>query len=212
MTNYFPVAGGYVGTCTNVLESASLELELTPADQKELARLETVIQKGWTTFLDVGNALLKINADRLYRDKYKTFEAYCQKRLGLSRPYAYKLIGSAEVNEQMSPIGDIPLKPLTESQFRELIPVPEEKRVAAWRGALKLAGNKPITAKIVHQAAAEFRERKNGKPAKSVAKAKLRPTIKLISEIEKLARADENQKLLAKVADLQKYIQSICGE
>jgi hypothetical protein len=76
----------------SVLESVPLKPELTPADQKELIRLETVIQNGWTTFLEVGSALLKINADRLYRDKYETFEAYCHERLGLSRPYAYSLI------------------------------------------------------------------------------------------------------------------------
>jgi len=182
-----------------VLTSAPLPSQLTAAEQAELTRLETVIQKGWTTFLDVGSALLKINADRLYRDKYETFEAYCHEQLGLSRPYAYSLIGSAEVNQQMSAIADIRVKPLTESQFRELIPVPEAKRVAAWKGALKLAGDKPVTAKTVRQAAAAFRPKPTGKPAKAVkpspvAGMNLQPGLKLIDDIEKLAGEPRGQR------------------
>lgn len=186
---------------------------LSPAEQAELTRLEAVIQKGWTTFLEVGSALLKINADRLYRIQYATFEDYCHDRLGLSRPYAYSLIGSAEVSEQMSAIADIRVKPLTESQFRELIPVPEEKRVAAWKGALKLAGDKPVTAKIVRQAAAVFR--KAGKPGKAPKPTpaplpRLKPAFKLIDDIEKLA--GKNKPLLAKVAALRKCLQSLGGK
>jgi hypothetical protein len=201
----------------SVLESVPLKPELTPADQKELIRLETVIQNGWTTFLEVGSALLKINADRLYRDKYETFEAYCHERLGLSRPYAYSLIGSAEVNEQMSAIADIPLKPLTESQFRELIPVPEAKRVAAWMGALKLAGDKPVTANFVRQAAAKFKSRKTSKPAKSAKKPTpstpdLQPALKLVDDIEKIAQGKGNELLLSKVKALRKCLLGMGGK
>ncbi len=189
---------------------------LTAAEQKDLARLELVIQKGWATFLDVGSALLKINADRLYRDGYETFEDYCRERLGLSRQYAYSLIGSAEVNAQMSAIADIRVKPLTESQFRELIPVPEAKRVEAWKGALKLAGSEPVTAKVVRQAAAAFKQKKPGmagKPAKGTKQAtaapmpSLKPAFKLIDVIEELAGNDKN--LLGNIAALRECLKNL---
>ena len=190
---------------------------LTPAEQNELTRLETVIQKGWTTFLEVGAALVKINTERLYRDKYESFQAYCHERLGLSRQYAYSLIGSAEVNAQLSAIADIRVKPLTESQFRELIPVPEGKRVDAWKGALKLAGSEPVTAKVVRQAAAAFKPKpgKSGKPAKitkkpaSASRLNLKPAFKLIDVIEELAGNDKN--LLGNIRSLREYLKNLAN-
>lgn len=201
----------------HIFEPAPLISELTDREQDQLRELETVIKKGWSTFLDVGTALLAINEKRLYRDDYETFEVYCKERLGLSRPYAYSLMGSAEVNEQMSAIADIEIKPLTESQFRELIPVPEEKRVAAWKGALKLAGDKPVTAKFVRQAAAEFKSRKTGKPAKvakkpSQASPDLQPALKLLDDIEKIAQGKRNDLLLSKVKALRKCLLGMSGK
>ena len=196
----------------NVLESAPLKPELTPAEQKELEKLKTVITKGWSTFLDVASALLTINTKRLYRDEYETFDAFCKDGMGLSRTYAYGLIGCAEVNQQMSAIADIPVKPFTESQFRELIPVPEANRVAAWRGAVKLAGAQPVTAKIVRQAAAEYRPKSNAKPIKAARPSAalplgLKPAFKLLDEIEDLA--GKNKPLLVKVAALRKHLEAI---
>ena len=198
----------------DVLEPKPLKSDLTPAEQNEFAELKTVVKKGWSTFLDVASAVLTINQKRLYRDEYETFDAFCKDGLGLSRPYAYSLIGCAEVNEQMSAIADIRVKPLTESQFRELIPVPEGKRVDAWRGALKLAGDKPVTAKVVRQAAAKFKTKQIGKPAKtakpSAPSSNLKPAFQLIDDIEKLA--DKNHRLLAKVAALRKWLQRLDGK
>ena len=181
-------------------------------EQEKLKHLEKVIKDGWATFLNVGSALITINEEKLYRDKYETFEAYFRDQLGLSRSYTYNLMGSAKVYEQMSSIEDIGVKPLTESHLRELISVPTEKRADAWRGALKLAGEKPLTAKIVHQAAAEFKPKGIGKATKAAAKPvnrklNLKPAIKLLDEIEKLAA--KNKGLLAKVSALRKCLQKI---
>ncbi len=93
-----------------------------------MERLEAVIKSGWKTFLEVGAALTQVRDQKLYRDKYGTFENYCLGELGFSRPYAYNLMGSAEVSKQLSSIEDIARKPLNEAQLRELIPVPEEKK------------------------------------------------------------------------------------
>ena len=196
----------------NVLESAPLKPLLTPAELTERQELETAIKSGWKTFLEVGSAVAKIRDKKLYRDKYETFEQYLLTELGYSLPYAYSLIGSAEVNAQMSAIAEITVKPLNEAQFRELIPVPEGKRVAAWKSALKLAGDKAVTAKVVRQAASAFKPRKAEKVVKrsTAPEVNLKPAFKLIDDIEKLA--DDNKPLLAKVTALRECLQRIGGK
>ena len=140
-----------------------LPSKLSKDEVEELERCETVIRKGWGTFLDVGRALATIRDKGLFKGKYDTFDLYWKKELGVSRSYAYSLIESAAVNDQMSAIADIGVKPLNEAQLRELIPVKEDRRIDAWKRAVELAGDKPITAKIVRKAAEKFRPRKSGK-------------------------------------------------
>ena len=50
-----------------------------------LAELETVIESGIRTFVDVGRALLEIRDSRLYRESYPTFDEYCRERWGFGR-------------------------------------------------------------------------------------------------------------------------------
>ena len=197
------------------MESEPLKSDLTPAEQKELERLETVIQKGWTTFLDVGHALMKIQQDKLYRDKYETFEEYLRVRLDMSRSHAYNLINGTEVYDGLSAMADITIKPTNERQIRSLISVPKEKWALTWKKVVKAADGKPVTAKLVNQVAAEFKPKTAVKPAKTAKKPaaplpNLKPAFQLIDEIEKLA--DKNQRLLAKVAALRKCLQRIDGK
>lgn len=82
-----------------------------------LAEHEAVIEKGLASFLDVGNALIAIKADQLYKTTHATFEDYCQERWGIGRSTGYQLIVAATTVEalikalpspvQMSAIADI---------------------------------------------------------------------------------------------------------
>ena len=65
---------------------------LTTAESKTLADHESTIERGLKTFYAVGNALLAIRDDRLYRQTHKTFEAYCRDRWDMGRNYVNKLI------------------------------------------------------------------------------------------------------------------------
>src|ERR1035438_8917314 len=112
----------------DVLNSAPLKSLLTPAEQKERQELEAQIKQGWANFLEVGRAVATIRDKQLFRDKYESFEQYLLNELGYSLPYAYSLMGSAEVSDQLSAIAEIKVKPLNEAQFRELISVPRGKR------------------------------------------------------------------------------------
>jgi hypothetical protein len=187
---------------------------LSPSQQTELERLEAVIKGGWKTFLEVGEALAQVRDKELYKGKYDSFEEYWRIELGYSRSYAYNLIGSAEVNEQLSSIEDFKDKPLNESQLRELISVPEGKRAEAWKNAVKLAGDKPLTARIVHKAALKFKPRKaaksrTSKPA-SAKPVNIKPALKLIDEAAGLAQG--NVRLLDRLKALRVMLQEWAGK
>lgn len=105
-----------------------------------LEECEEVIERGLATFVEVGNALLRIRDQRLYRNEYRDFEVYCQTRWALSRSHAYRLIDAATVVGHLSPIGD-----MRESQVRELAPLKNdpEALVAVWETAKESAVGQP---------------------------------------------------------------------
>lgn len=119
---------------------------LTATEGEALAELEEVIERGLTTFVDVGNALLSIRDERLYRAEYATFEDYCRERWGLSQPRAYQLMDAAGVVSTMVESGLEP--PTNERQVRELGRVPEERRAEVWQQTLDATGGKPTAAAI----------------------------------------------------------------
>lgn len=202
-----------------IVSTPSPKPALSPAEQTELERLEKVIKGGWKTFLEVGEALAQVRDKGLYKGKYDSFEDYWKLELGYSRSYAYKLIASAEVSKQLSPIGDFEVKPLNEAQLRELISVPEERRAEVWKSAVKLAGDKPLTAKIVHKAALKFKPRKSKLAGKAKAKTKkpapikpmdLGPAVKLLDEAAGLAAG--NEELLITLKMLREWLQELAGK
>lgn len=71
-----------------------------------LGHLESIIDRGIATFMEVGQALAEIRDTRLYRATHGTFESYCRDRFGFSRAHGYRLIRAATLAE-MSPVGDI---------------------------------------------------------------------------------------------------------
>jgi hypothetical protein len=72
---------------------------LSAEETNRLRKLEDVIAKGQSAFIDVGAALAEIRSARLYRLSHKTFEAYCKDRLGLSRPYVHRIIDVKALGE-----------------------------------------------------------------------------------------------------------------
>lgn len=103
---------------------------LTTPERALLTSYEVVIEQGLQSFVEVGSALMRIRDERLYREAFGTFEAYCQERWNLSRFYVHRLIEASEVVE-MLPIGN---RPTNESQARELAKLddPAEQQ-AAWQ-------------------------------------------------------------------------------
>jgi hypothetical protein len=117
---------------------------LTTTDLDLLATCEETIARGLQTFTEVGQALARIKAQKLYRASHDSFEAYCKERWGFARAHAYRLINAAKVAENVSPIGDIP----KESQARELARLPAAQQQDAWQEAIEQTDGKPTAAVV----------------------------------------------------------------
>lgn len=133
---------------------ATTTATLTVAEADQLADCEAVIAKGLQTFIEVGQALLTIRDNRLYRTSYGTFEEYCRKTWGMSKTHANRVIDSAEVAEVLTPIG---VTPATESQARELAPLKDDPNAmrAVWETANDRTDGKP-TAKVIRECREEL--------------------------------------------------------
>jgi len=112
------------------------QLELTTNEQAELERCEAVIDRGLKTFVDVGNALLTIRDERLYREQWGTFEAYCWDRWGLKRFRAYELMEAATVVANVGNFLHLPA-PERESHAAPLAPLEPDQQREAWAMAVE---------------------------------------------------------------------------
>lgn len=117
-------------------------LPLKRSEQELLASLESKIQAGQKTFIEVGLALAEIRDSRLYRAQFKTFEEYCQGKWGWNSSRARQLIAAAEIAKTVT------IVTLTnEGQARQLGKVSPDQRDEV----LNLAGQNP-TAKSIREA------------------------------------------------------------
>lgn len=119
-----------------------------------LSECEGIIERGLSTFVEVGNALLEIRDSRLYRESHATFEEYCRKRWGMARQRAHQLIGAAEAVSSLSKLFDKP--PTTESHAAALAAIEPPLRASVWERALETAPEGKVTAAHVRETAREF--------------------------------------------------------
>jgi hypothetical protein len=130
-------------------EDLEMSEKLSERDRKRLEICERTICNGLQSCFDTGAALLEIRDFRLYREECETFEEYCQQHFRIGQNYANRLISSSEIKESVehSKLGE---KIVNEAQARELAKVPESKRVAVLRGALKISPN--LNAQAIQEA------------------------------------------------------------
>lgn len=121
---------------------------LTVIERNNLVELEETIQKHLSAFYKVGFALMQIRDNKLYREKYGTFEEYCKEKWGLERRRAYQLIDGYKISENVYPGTQKP--PLQEKVLRPLtiIKDPEEQR-EVYQKAVETAPEGKVTARHV---------------------------------------------------------------
>jgi hypothetical protein len=120
--------------------------ELSRTETRELAECEAVIQRGLATFIEVGSALLKIRDDRLYREKFATFEHYCRERWKMTDRRARQLCAAAEIAGNIGTGTTVP-KPDSESQARPLSRLASDQQRDAWKKATEEYGQ-PTAAQV----------------------------------------------------------------
>lgn len=122
---------------------------------RSLTELESVIERGLTTFVDVGTALAEIRDRRLYKESHSSFDAYCLFRWKFGRDRAIQIIEAAiitkELDDKSPTFVGIPL-PERETQVRELARVEPEHRAEIWAAVVEEHGPK-ATADEVKQVA-----------------------------------------------------------
>ncbi|MBA2558393.1 MAG: hypothetical protein H0V07_00615, partial [Propionibacteriales bacterium] len=107
-----------------------------------LHELEVVIERGLTTFVEVGEALATIRGSKLYRFTHTTFEAYCKERWGFTSGRARQLMDSAEIATTVAVAND--------AQARELAPLKDdtEALLNAWDEVQKRTNGHPTAAVV----------------------------------------------------------------
>lgn len=165
--------------------------ELTKSEENVLRECEVIIQKGLSSFFDVGNALLKIRDEKLYRQEFKTFEQYCQNKWQIQRAYAYRLMEASEVVSNLSPIGD--KLPTTETQVRPLTTLDPQDQIKVWQEVLDVKPDGKVTAKFVEKFVDNFKhEKKMASIEKFVGAPDLKNSQLFVHDIREHIEFDEN--------------------
>jgi hypothetical protein len=128
---------------------------LSIVETTKLKECEQIIERGLNTFVDVGNALLEIRDNKLYRIEYPTFEKYCKERWNISKMHAYRLMDSATVIENFKS-NQLVTFPTSESQARPLTKLKPEEQREAWQRVIENAPDTGITAKLVQSVVDEY--------------------------------------------------------
>ena len=187
-----------------VLEPTELVPTLTASEQEELDRCEKTISKGWNSFIEVGEALLKIRDAKLYRDSHERFEDYCREKLQYQKSQAYRLMDAARVVRLISPIGEVSadgvMHPTCEAQVRPLVGLKDHDIKTVWQkaAATAQAEERPITARLVQTQVRAITPRDTSNTRrpdttpnnKDIAWKLFQRILKLIDEGEKRAEAD----------------------
>lgn len=115
---------------------------LMVTERARLKDCERAIERGMSTFVEVGKALAEIRDSKLYRDTHKTFQAYVKQRWGHDRNWAYSLIDASGAAENVSHAIQNP----NARQAVELAKAPAEKQAEVWEKVT--SEGEPTAAKV----------------------------------------------------------------
>ncbi len=148
------------------LNQRKLQMELTvqkldTVERGEWRKQRAIVAKHKENVWEWIEAIRIIRDKKLYREDYKTFELYADSECGLSRQYVNRMIEAAGVRVDLETI--VSKSPRaneinTEGQLKELKDVPRDELELVVNKAAEIAGDAPITAKIIREAKAEVLE------------------------------------------------------
>lgn len=130
------------------------KIKLSKEEADRFRDLNRVVSKAAKSFVDAGIALHEIRSRKLYREKHRTFENYCQSVHSISRQYANSLIRAGKVTKELETIvskNGLPL-PNNEAQVRELVKVTDSaQRAEIYKDALEVVDGdvELLTAEVI---------------------------------------------------------------
>ena len=130
----------------------------------DLDKLETQIaeegRKSLRSYLNVGEALSKIEKNKLYKGKYRNFGEYCRTRWGYGKTYGYDIVGAYKVYTNLSAIAEtekIDEIFTNESQLRPLKKLENDgDRLLVLNKLIEKTKDIPLTSEIVKNEIACF--------------------------------------------------------
>ncbi|MCC5619414.1 hypothetical protein LC605_31015 [Nostoc sp. CHAB 5836] len=145
------------GSATITVSAVEVE-ELSSEEQRDRLHLERRVERA---VFEAGKALAELRDRRLYRSTHKTFEEYCRDRFGHSRRQSYLLMDAAVIFDNLVEICDqIDHKlPTAEGQVRPMTKLEPQQQQEVWLRAVKLAGGKVPTGRIVKDVVQRIMER-----------------------------------------------------
>lgn len=122
-----------------------VDAPLSAQEQADLKEHEETLRTGFAKMEEMAVALRQIQKRKLYRGKFRTFEAYIRTewKMAVSRAYQLCTFGEVSENLRLHNCGEIPIN---EAQARELAKVPAEVQPEVLKAAA--AEGKP-TAKAI---------------------------------------------------------------
>jgi hypothetical protein len=128
---------------------------LSVKESDRLSEFERILSKGLRTFFEIGEALHRIRAEKLFRATHHDFASYCQQRWGIGRTYAWRVIGAAE-RLKLLPSSENVTRPTTEFEIRPFLKLKPEEFPKAWREAIRRTENGNTTTGAVKEIIAEM--------------------------------------------------------
>ena len=194
---------------------AAAKTDLSHNDRRDFVRLDKAVRRGAAAFLECGLALAEIHDRKLWKaGTHTTWESYVREVLGMSKPYAHRLVKAARIATHLAeslPIGnDLPrVLPLSESQIRPLGRLKNpELWTPAWDLATERADGQP-TPELLRDVVAEMMAEDPAPAApRPTHKQKLTETIRLIREAN--AAPDPRDRVEALLHELEMLLKLSC--
>ena len=183
---------------------------VTAKDETDFKTFDGIVRKGVAAYMECGAALREIHDRKLWRVAgHKTWEEYCRKVVGISKPYAHRIVRATEISLELQkslPIGNDSkvILPIMETQVRPLQQLEDpEKRAAAWKLATYRAGGQPTQLEVT-EAVFEILDPLAEKPKPESRSAKRSG---IVAQLLRVAREksswDEVELLVARLNDLE---------
>lgn len=125
--------------------------ELSEHEKETLQHCEEVIGKNMISVVEFGQALATIREQKLYRERYETWEQYVAQRWEIKARTSYQYIAAAGAYENVRNCAQIDIFPTNESQLRPLTRLEDQDQAQAWRQAIDTAPEGRITGRHVAQ-------------------------------------------------------------